>query len=505
MKKSILVIFLLVLISASVFADIQISDYQVLPATARPGVKGTVTLTISNGGTNTLERVSASTQPASGIESASSIYIGDMESSGTSLISIPFTVKDTTPSGVYSLRVLVRGTEQITGGLDQSISRAIDIPIYVNRPPAISIANPRDSFIIGEKFVKNITLTKDGDAATSVKISSANSNFILDNSPVYIGDIEENTKTFQISGYVSSDMSTGIIPINLTANYFDILGNEYTETLLPSFEFDEPNHVLDLIIEPSDFKSGETKEVKLTVVNNGLNKLEDIELDLVETTVFVPLSGERVNFGTLSQGEQSTQNVKLGIKDIDPGYYVGTFTLDYTSLAGERKEDSLKTNLNIKPNIDVTIFVESEPSPMIEEEQYILSLKVSNIGDSEIKSVWFELDDTEDIHMLNVQNKQFIGSLDSDDFSSVQYNVYVSAISEYNKIEELPIKVYFKDSFNNNQLIEENVSIKIYSNEASQTFQKQGNGDFFIILIILVVIAGAGYWYFKKRKKNASR
>ncbi|MFA5382321.1 MAG: hypothetical protein WC356_04085, partial [Candidatus Micrarchaeia archaeon] len=138
MKKSILVMFLLVLISTSIFADIQISNYEVLPSTARPGVKGTATLTITNGGTNVLERVTVSIQPSSGIEAKSSVYIGDMEPDGTSLISVPFTVKDNTPSGVYALRIIVRGAEQITSGADNSLSRAIDIPIYVNRPPSLS-------------------------------------------------------------------------------------------------------------------------------------------------------------------------------------------------------------------------------------------------------------------------------------------------------------------------------------------------------------------------------
>ena len=178
-------ILILFLVMSSVFADIQISDYEVLPETSRPGVKGTVTLTITNGGTNTIQRVTTSIQPSTGIEAKSSIYVGDMESGGTSLISVPFTVKDTTPSGVYSLRIIIKGTEEVTGGLDQSLSRAIDIPIYVNRPPSLSIANTEESFTIGERFTKNLTLYKQGDAATSVKIYSGNPSFILDNSPSF--------------------------------------------------------------------------------------------------------------------------------------------------------------------------------------------------------------------------------------------------------------------------------------------------------------------------------
>ncbi|MFA5382650.1 MAG: hypothetical protein WC356_05755 [Candidatus Micrarchaeia archaeon] len=502
--KKIFGILILILMVSSVFADLQISNYEVLPETARPGVKGTVTLTLSNGGTDQLKRVSASVQPSSGIEALSSIYIGDMESGGTSFISVPFTVKETTPSGVYSLRVLIRGTKEVLGSSDESISRAIDIPIYVNRPPSLSIISTDKKFIIGERFNTNLTILKEGGSATDVKIYSSDENFIIDNSPVYVGDINENQITFQISGYISSSMDAGILPTNLSINYFDILGNEYTESLTPSFEFEEQKHELGLNLVPADFKSGETKEVQLTIVNNGQNTLEDIELTLEETSVFVPLSGERVNFDRLEPGEEKTKNIKLGIKDVSPGYYLTSFDLTYISQAGEKKTDSIKKNLNIQPNIDITIFVESSPSPMIEEGKYVLSLKVSNIGDSEIKSVWFELDNTEDIHLLNVQNKQFIGSLDSDDFSSVQYNIYVSKINETEKIEEVPIKVFFKDSFNNNQVLEENVSIKIYSKQASQKFQEQESNGLIIPIVILVLL-GVGYWYWKKRKKNASR
>ncbi len=505
MNKNIFGILILAILVSSVFADIQISDYEILPSPARPGVKGTATLTITNGGTSTLNRMSASVQPSTGIEAKSSIYIGDMESGGTSIISVPFTVKETTPSGVYSLRITVRGTEEVTGGADNSLSRAIDLPVYVNRPPSLSISNPEGSFTIGERFTKQITINKQGDAATSVKISSADTNFILDNSPVYVGDIEENSKIIEISGYVGSNMETGIVPINLTAIYYDILGNEYSQSVNPSFEFKEPIHVLTLDISPSDFKSAETKEIDFTVKNTGDKLLEKVELTLEETSIFVPISGERISFGDINIGEEVTKKATLGIKTIDPGYYITNFDLVYTSTSGERKTDIHKKSLNIKPNIDVVVFVESEPSPLIENDQYILSLKVSNIGDSEIKSVWFELDNTEYIRLLNVQNKQFIGSLDSDDFSSVQYDVFVSAIPEEELIEKIPIKIYFKDSFNNNQIIEENVSAKIYSKSAAQFFQTSDNGGYLIPLIIILVIAGVGYWYWKKRKKNVSR
>lgn len=503
--KNILGILILILVMSSVFADIQISNYEVLPATTRPGVKGTASLTITNSGLNSLKRVGISVQPSTGIEAKSSIYIGDMESGGSSMISVPFTIKDTTPSGVYSLRITVRGTEEITGAADVSLSRAIDIPIYVNRAPSITISNTESSFIIGERFTKNITIIKEGDSASSVRIYSSDSNFILDNSPIYIGDINENSIQVQISGYISSTMNTGVQSINLTVNYFDILGNEYTQAVIPSFEFEEPVHVLNLELDPLDFKSGETKEVKILVKNTGTKRLNEVELSLEETAIFVPLSGERIYLGDLEPGQESIATTLLAIKNIDPGYYMTTFDLKYTSTSGERKTDPIKKSLNIQPNIEVIIFVESEPSPIVENTQHVLSLKVSNIGDSEIKSVWVELEDTEHIRILNAQNKQFIGSLDSDDFSSVQYDVFVSNINEDQKIEELPIKVYFKDSFNNNQIKEEKISVKIYSTNATKIFQKSNEGDIILPLVVLVILGGVGYWYWKKRKKNASR
>jgi hypothetical protein len=300
-------------------------------------------------------------------------------------------------------------------------------------------------------------------------------------------------------------MNTGRQPVDLIITYFDVLGNEYSQTLSPSFEFEEPVHVLDLEVVPLNFKSGETKEVEFIIKNTGTNRLGEVELRLEETLSFVPLSGERVIFGNLNAGEEKSSIVRLAIKDINPGYYITSFNIAYTSSSGERKVDPIKKSLNIQPNIEVIIFVEAEPSPITESTQHVLSLKVSNIGDSEIKSVWFELDDTEHIRLLNAQNKQFIGSLDLDDFSSVQYDVFVSNIDEDIKIEELPIKVYFKDTFNNNQLIEEKIEVKIYSKKAVQFFQNSDNGGFFVPLVILLAVAGIGYWYWKKRKKNASR
>ncbi|RLE37825.1 hypothetical protein DRJ17_05660 [Candidatus Woesearchaeota archaeon] len=494
-------LLLLLIFSSTVWADIQVSDYEIIPEIARPGVKGTISLSILNSGDYKVSRLTASTQPSSGIEAKSTISIGDIQPSGSTIISIPFTVLETTPSGVYSVRITIRGSYEDPDQdyESKSLYRAIDVPIYVNRPPALSLSTDSQPLIVGEKFSINITVNNDGDKATDVELSSLSDNLILEDSPVYIGDLEDSAE-ITLTGYTDSAMDTGIITVPILANYYDILGNYYNETIQPSFEFIETTHVLDIDVDPSSFTSGETIEIIFKIKNEGDKTISEIKIPLEENDIFVPLSKNEIVLTAIASGQEKEVPVTLGIKDISPGYYTIEFDLEYTTLSAEKKTDTIRTSINIQPNIDLSVFIESEPSPIVENGKYILSLKVSNIGDSEIKSLRLSLEDTEHISLLNAQNTQFIGSLDSDDFSSVQYDVYINSIENNTFIlESLPIQLNFKDDFNNPYIETSNVPIKIYSAEAVSMFQAKETNVFWILLPVIVIIVII-YWYWRKQK-----
>ena len=155
------------------------------------------------------------------------------------------------------------------------------------------------------------------------------------------------------------------------------------------------------------------------------------------------------------------------------------------------KEETKSIPLTITSDADVAVYVEAKPAPLQTGAEHTLSVLVSNLGSYEISNVEVEMD-SDALKNIDVSNKQYIGNLANDDFSTVQFKVKTtSSPGNYT----MKIKVNYRDTsgeWKSKTIIQ---PIIIYEAE------KQSNGQIYLLVGGLIAIAVV-IWYFFIRKKK---
>jgi hypothetical protein len=225
----------------------------------------------------------------------------------------------------------------------------------------------------------------------------------------------------------------------------------------------------------------------MTVTNSG-DPVEDLQLTFSSSSVV--LRGiNKVEVGSLAKGESKTISVPL-VANLPPGTNSVQASLSWAE-QGENREGTITIPLSVKSDSEVGVFLEANPTPLVAGGQHTLSVTVSNLGSYSIQGVTVDFE-SDALTLLTVQPEQYIGGLDKDDFSSVQYKVQVGNLAPGNY--DATVKVSYKDA--SGARITETKPVVIRIDAPAQTGDGTGT-----ILLLLAVVAVAGYWYFKMRKK----
>jgi hypothetical protein len=108
------------------------------------------------------------------------------------------------------------------------------------------------------------------------------------------------------------------------------------------------------------------------------------------------------------------------------------------------------------------------------------------------------LQDTPDFEIFNAQRAQYIGGLESDDFSSVQYKVRVKALLP----GAYPISVLVKYKDQSGVWVEKSQSISLAVRSPSDIAPANGNGIIVPLAVGGIAVLAAGYYYFRMRKRK---
>ncbi|OIO27171.1 hypothetical protein AUJ14_00175 [Candidatus Micrarchaeota archaeon CG1_02_55_22] len=128
-----------------------------------------------------------------------------------------------------------------------------------------------------------------------------------------------------------------------------------------------------------------------------------------------------------------------------------------------------------------------------------LSINVFNRGFSDIKLSSVALVGGE-LYTLLSPSEVYLGTINSDDFDSVDYELF---IKDYSGVLELPLQISFVDSSNQRQTVDVKVPLRVYSaQEASSLGLLPGGGiTMWIVALIVIVLAYFGYKRFFKKKR----
>ena len=111
------------------------------------------------------------------------------------------------------------------------------------------------------------------------------------------------------------------------------------------------------------------------------------------------------------------------------------------------------------------------------------------------------MNDAEGLIIKN-NNEVYVGNIDSDDYETAEFSLFVHSKAKENII--LPLSIEYRDSNNKEYSKEINLPLRLYSNkESKQLGLQKGNG--FVGVIVIIVIVGAGLFFYTRYKKKIKK
>ncbi|MEM4255466.1 MAG: hypothetical protein QXR53_04040 [Candidatus Norongarragalinales archaeon] len=272
--------------------------------------------------------------------------------------------------------------------------------------------------------------------------------------------------------------------------------------ILVSVQAQAKSLVIDKItIDPYEIEPGSQGTMTVHVKNIASTPVRDVTIKLElssETLPFAPIeSATEKNMQVISGNQEYDVSFKLvSFADAVPKAYKIPIKISFKDYLGNAYalNETVGIILNSKPVLEA--FVDDSEIIRANTGGTVL-VKVVNRGLSDAKFLNVRASDTATVKV--VEPKEFyVGNLDSDDFDTVEYRLYVNNAE---KAAFLPLQMTYRDANNKEYTQQANVEIKIYSED--EIFKlglepKQGINWFFVIVI--AAIAFGIYWFYVRKK-----
>ena len=276
--------------------------------------------------------------------------------------------------------------------------------------------------------------------------------------------------------------------------------------ILDSFRIKVQSHDAILAVEkfltvPAITPPGEKVRLKITLKNYATSILKDIKIVLdiskEEQTPFAPVgsSNEKV---VPYIGPQSNLTIDFEVlvdSDAASKAYRIPLNIAYS--------DALNKNYS-KSNI-VTVVVGDRPylAAALERTDIYrpyssgsVVLRFVNKGNPDIKFLNVGILPNENINIMGA-DEVYIGKLDSDDFSTAEFRLYVKGKGN----AKIPIEATYKDTNNKDYKENFDVNLKIYDSDEAKIFGVKRNNNILLAVAAIVIIM-LGYYYRKRRNKR---
>lgn len=482
MKKLIALFMVLVALS---FAGISIPNYTVSKSSFQPNEQGVLTVTVTNptGDARVTALTMSITNPYE-ITVTGTSKLSDITTGGTAIVTIPIKIRSDATAGVYLVTVGFTGIANEDGVTSNSVTNSVSIPVTILNQPILSFAS--DTTTLSGIDTVNLQVNNNGGAAKNVRISTNGSISLYGSNEVFVGTLD-GSKNVELR-LDSRDASDGPEDLTLVVNYEDELGTEHSDEY--TLRMTVKKEKVDLIfLQNSDLITRKEGPVKLAIKNNGNVTLKDVRLSFTNSSLKFKDQNE-LSFGDIAPGATIELNPTLFV-DLSPGLNLIKGTLSWLD-QDITKEETIEFPLTISSDADVGVYLEAKPSPLIAGQDHTLSVLVSNLGSYPIDNVDVKFS-SDTLKSLDISDTQYIGNLNNDDFSTVQFKIRVNNVPEGSY--PINIEVSYRDRSGEwkQKTITQNVNI--YAAPAK-------NGSEFFLLGGLVIVAIA-IWFFFIRKKPA--
>ncbi len=264
------------------------------------------------------------------------------------------------------------------------------------------------------------------------------------------------------------------------------------------------------VIAPGDKTSIEIKlknmaDSILKNVNVKLNLVEVIQTGATFQVKELPISplgsSDEKTIKVIEGGEETSVKFDLIVdSSAESKVYKIPLTITYNDMQGTNYSKNNIISVLVGSAPDVAITVDSSTANMVGKVGDVV-VKFVNKGFSEIKFLYVTLDETDNFELVS-PSEVYLGNVDSDDYESAEFKIYVkdSPNGEIN----LPLMVSYKDTNNKHYKEEIILKTRIYS---SSRAKKLGlaEGSSSVGIIVVIVIAGGGFYLYRKYKKKRKK
>ena len=261
-------------------------------------------------------------------------------------------------------------------------------------------------------------------------------------------------------------------------------------------------------VEPSVVAPGSKAKLTINLRNYATSLLKDIKvvLDLGKSgddvTPFSPIgsTNEEVLAYIEPESAKSVEFELIADPDAASKSYKIPMSIKYSDALGKNYSKSNIIAVIVGDEPDVTVGIESSTVYTAGAAGEI-TVKIVNKGLPDMKFVNVKLDKSEKYRIISPA-EVYIGNIDSDDYETTDFKLYVEKTSEKKVV--LPLSVEYKDANNKDYKNLVNLELPLYSSsEAKKLGLVQGNGKLTWAILIVLAIAGFfGYRIWKKRRKH---
>ena len=302
---------------------------------------------------------------------------------------------------------------------------------------------------------------------------------------------------------VADDIADGINEIEFLLSP----GGGYSKNILSrklDIEIRSVDPILNIYVEtyPGILSQGSPAKLNLTLENADNSIIRDINIKLQLPDEIAPIgtSIEKKIDRLLPKQRASLIYDIIPLGDALSNAYKIPINLTYRDETGDTISKDEVIGLLIGGVIDFDLGIK-ETDIVRKNQKGEVTLGVSNVGPSDIKFLILEVLPSEKYEILS-NPREYIGNLESDDFQTVEFNLY---IKEDNP--EIKVSLKYKDNFNQDKEEIIDVPLNTYSYNEARKYGLVESGNqlmyLFYIIIIIILFLTWGEWRKTKNIKES--
>lgn len=262
--------------------------------------------------------------------------------------------------------------------------------------------------------------------------------------------------------------------------------------------------IKDVSSSPQEIKPGEVASVSIEIKNILEDDVENlnVKIDLSEVP-FAPYQSSSEEFlDELDDGDKEKFTFKLiALPETASGIYKIPVKISYDyDGKNKTKEELVSLTVNSEPELKISL---EDSVVLIKGKENEIVIKIVNSGLSDVKFVYLKASDTTGMKFLT-NNEQYVGDVDSDDFESVRYKIYLN--QDISDSVALPVILQYKDATNKEYITTDTIILRTYSLKDAQVLGLVAKQNYTLYIFIGIVFWGyIIYRIIKKRRLKKKR